>query len=372
MSEVHTDDHGVKRPLISFLTTAYKTEPYVAETIESVLAQTRDDWELIIVDNGNSDEMATIVSGYISDPRITLIRQENAGIRGGVRAAAEKAWGRYVCPLHSDDLLESTYCQRVGALVEATPTIDAIGFNATFFWDQAGGEQTAREYFADIGRGGRGALGEPTDYFHSIGRKSAPGLDQPVTMRDLLDNGVPHYIGVFAQRALACPWGIRAPSRRRTGCRPVAPGGSRWRRRQVPGRQAGQTAYAICVGLPRPRQPATARERTFGSLSSGRPGIRLVRESLGGRRDGARAAIPERTEDGENGTAHGRRAVRAPGGSRGVRSAAERPCRSGVRRTAVESPPGEGDSSREEPHTASVAARTLDAHHATSCSRRLV
>ena len=48
-----------------------------------MLAQTRGDWELIVVDNGNSDEMARIVSNYTSDPRITLIRQENKGIGGG-------------------------------------------------------------------------------------------------------------------------------------------------------------------------------------------------------------------------------------------------------------------------------------------------
>ena len=67
----------MSQPLFSFLTTAYRTEKYVAETIESVLAQTRDDWELIVVDNGNSDEMAHIVEQYTSDARITLVRQVN-------------------------------------------------------------------------------------------------------------------------------------------------------------------------------------------------------------------------------------------------------------------------------------------------------
>ena len=84
---------------MSFLTSAYQTERYVSETIESVLAQTRGDWELIVVDNGNSDEMARIVSNYTSDPRITLIRQENKGIGGGLGAAANAADGRYLCPL---------------------------------------------------------------------------------------------------------------------------------------------------------------------------------------------------------------------------------------------------------------------------------
>jgi glycosyltransferase involved in cell wall biosynthesis len=65
MPHVHDGGEGGKAPLLSFLTSAYQTERYVSETIESVLAQTRGDWQLIVVDNGNSDEMARIVSNYI-------------------------------------------------------------------------------------------------------------------------------------------------------------------------------------------------------------------------------------------------------------------------------------------------------------------
>ena len=75
-------------PRISFLTTAYQTEKVVAETIDSVLAQTIQDWELIVVDNGRSDDMAAVVERYTSDDRIKLIRQDNRGYVGGVMAAS--------------------------------------------------------------------------------------------------------------------------------------------------------------------------------------------------------------------------------------------------------------------------------------------
>ncbi len=71
------------RPTFSFLTTAYGTEHLIGETIESVLAQTRDDWELVVVDNGNSEAMASVVARYLDDDRIHLVRQENAGTRAG-------------------------------------------------------------------------------------------------------------------------------------------------------------------------------------------------------------------------------------------------------------------------------------------------
>lgn len=172
------DGSGAATPFVSFLTTAYQTERYVSETIESVMAQTRGDWELIVVDNGNSDEMASIVGRYLHDRRITLLRQENKGYVGGVGAAAAVAVGRYVCVLDSDDLIEPEYCERMGALIDADPGIDAVGCNAQLFCDPANGQ----------------ILG---DYFASTGRKVAPDSHRPAPFDDLVDEGVPHYAGVI-------------------------------------------------------------------------------------------------------------------------------------------------------------------------------
>jgi glycosyltransferase involved in cell wall biosynthesis len=166
----------MSRPFISFLTTAYQTERYVDETIQSVLAQTRTDWELIVVDNGNSDEMAGIVRKYTCDPRIRLLRQENKGIRGGVTAAADVAIGRYVCSLDSDDMLNQDFCERIGALIDAEPAIDAVSCDA--------------ELFPDPDDGGR-----PTGWFE--GWTTVPDPSRPMSLSDMLNDGVPLYLGAF-------------------------------------------------------------------------------------------------------------------------------------------------------------------------------
>jgi glycosyltransferase involved in cell wall biosynthesis len=88
-------------PFISFLTSAYRTKRCVGETIDSVLPQTRPDWQLIAVENGNSDEMAWAVEKYTGDLRIQLVQQKYTSVRGGVTAAADVATGRYLCPLGS-------------------------------------------------------------------------------------------------------------------------------------------------------------------------------------------------------------------------------------------------------------------------------
>jgi glycosyltransferase involved in cell wall biosynthesis len=165
-------------PTFSFLTPAYRTERYVNETIESVLAQTRTDWELIVVDNGNSDEMARIVERYTGDPRIKLVRQENKGVRGGVAAAANAAVGRYLCVLNSDDLLQSNFCERVGKMIDTDLGIDAVGCDGENFRDPYDGRPTE-------------------GYFAAMGRQSPPDPSQPVSLESLLEEGVPQYIGAY-------------------------------------------------------------------------------------------------------------------------------------------------------------------------------
>lgn len=124
--------------LFSFLVPAYRTEDLVAETIESVLAQTRSDWELVVVDNGRSESMAAVIAPYTSDPRVRLIRQENKGYWGGVNAAAEVARGEYLVPLCSDDLVTADYCERMVEAFAARPGVHVLSPDAGVFHDEDG------------------------------------------------------------------------------------------------------------------------------------------------------------------------------------------------------------------------------------------
>jgi hypothetical protein len=140
----------VPQPVFSILTSSYRTEPYLAETIDSVVAQTLPDWELIVVDNGMSDEVVRIVETYADDPRIRLIRQENKGLGGGIDAAAAIATGRYYAVLDSDDLLMPQFCARTAAVLDAHPEIDMVGIDAYLFEDEDGQDQI-RSYRQSVG-----------------------------------------------------------------------------------------------------------------------------------------------------------------------------------------------------------------------------
>jgi teichuronic acid biosynthesis glycosyltransferase TuaG len=92
--------------LISIITPAYNASEYIAETIESVLAQTYSDWEMWVVDDHSYDGTADIVENYSeNDSRIHLIRMlKNVGPAEARNIALRKANGRYIAFLDSDDL----------------------------------------------------------------------------------------------------------------------------------------------------------------------------------------------------------------------------------------------------------------------------
>lgn len=168
-------------PTFSFLTTAYKTEAVLRDTIESVLAQTIPEWELVVVDNGMSDEIAAIVESYAEDPRIRLVRQENKGYDGGVMAAAAQATGRYFVVLDSDDQVMPSYCAVLARAFAADPGIDAIGCDA-FRFDDSG---------ADL----------PVGYYRSTNVKRKPDPAHRLTMTDLLGGLMPYYTAAIRREA---------------------------------------------------------------------------------------------------------------------------------------------------------------------------
>lgn len=92
--------------LVSIITPAYNAEKFIAETIESVLNQTYQNWEMIIVNDCSKDDTEKIVQSYIlKDKRIRLINLENnGGVASARNVAIKNAKGRYIAFLDSDDL----------------------------------------------------------------------------------------------------------------------------------------------------------------------------------------------------------------------------------------------------------------------------
>ena len=89
--------------LISIIMPVYNTEHYVAEAIESVVAQTCANWELIIIDDGSTDNSYEIIKNYLSHDKIKCIRQSNKGESSARNAGIKNATGKYIAFIDSDD-----------------------------------------------------------------------------------------------------------------------------------------------------------------------------------------------------------------------------------------------------------------------------
>jgi len=95
-------------PLVTVITPTYNHEKYIVECIRSVQAQTFEDWEMIIVNDGSTDKTSEVVRNYIvGDSRIKIIDQENIGIfrlAETYNKALDASKGKYVSILEGDDM----------------------------------------------------------------------------------------------------------------------------------------------------------------------------------------------------------------------------------------------------------------------------
>ncbi|HVN31928.1 MAG TPA: glycosyltransferase family A protein [Thermoanaerobaculaceae bacterium] len=93
-------------PLVSVLMTAYNRERYIAAAIESVLAQSMPDFELVVVDDCSSDGTVAVAQGYTRDPRVRVVRNErNLGDYPNRNRASALARGEFLKYHDSDDLM---------------------------------------------------------------------------------------------------------------------------------------------------------------------------------------------------------------------------------------------------------------------------
>lgn len=94
-------------PEVSVIIPVYNSEKYLGECLESVLAQTLKQIEIICVDDGSQDRSLTIISEYAEkDARIQIVRQAHKGVSAARNTGIRKACGKYLYFMDSDDLLE--------------------------------------------------------------------------------------------------------------------------------------------------------------------------------------------------------------------------------------------------------------------------
>ena len=104
---------------VSVIMPVYNVENYVGRAIESIQNQTLTDWEFFAVDDGTPDNSGKICDEYAAkDPRIKVIHKENGGAPSARNVAIDKAVGKYMYFMDSDDWAEKTMLQDMVDLAE--------------------------------------------------------------------------------------------------------------------------------------------------------------------------------------------------------------------------------------------------------------
>jgi glycosyltransferase involved in cell wall biosynthesis len=112
------------RPKISIVMTTFDRVEYIAQTIRSVLAQTRADFEFLIWDDGSTDpKVVELLRTFESDPRVKIFAMEHRGRFQALKAVFAEASGEYLAFVDSDDVMAPTCLDETASMLDQHPSL---------------------------------------------------------------------------------------------------------------------------------------------------------------------------------------------------------------------------------------------------------
>ena len=137
----------------SIIMTSYNYESFIAQAIESVIAQTVQEWELIIIDDGSKDKSLEIINDYcLKDERIKLFthpNNKNRGLKNSILLGIQNAKYDWIAFLESDDYWEHNYLEEKLKFIEKYPDCGLIYNNVNCFGNEKIIQNTTT-YFEDL------------------------------------------------------------------------------------------------------------------------------------------------------------------------------------------------------------------------------
>lgn len=130
-------------PLVSVYITNYNYERFIEQSIESVFAQSLDDWELIIIDDGSTDNSKEIIERYRNKEQVTIIYQQNKGLNITNNVAMRVAKGKYIMRLDADDYIVPTALEKMAEALEADDELGLVF--PDYYYVDAEGNKTGEE-----------------------------------------------------------------------------------------------------------------------------------------------------------------------------------------------------------------------------------
>ena len=110
--------------MISFIVPVYNAEQYLKACIESLLHQTEQDIELVLVDDGSTDNSLNVIASF-QDPRIKLFQQAHAGQSAARNLGLQHAQGEFIAFVDADDTIAPDWCEQHLAAIEGVDYVQS-------------------------------------------------------------------------------------------------------------------------------------------------------------------------------------------------------------------------------------------------------
>ena len=129
-------------PIISIIIPVYNAEPYLTKCLDSIICQDIQDCEVLLIDDGSTDNSASICQQYSGKyDNITFIHKENGGVSSARNAGLNIAQGQYICFIDADDWVEPNYLQTLKSYTQSENTTDILFFSMSIISTNGDKEQ---------------------------------------------------------------------------------------------------------------------------------------------------------------------------------------------------------------------------------------
>lgn len=138
----------MEKPIVSVIIPCYNQGQYLKEAVDSVLASTYENLEIIVVNDGSTKDIELLNTFFA--PKTRVFHQENQGLASARNNAIAVAKGKYILPLDADDKIYPAYIERAVNVLEGNGKIGIVYCKAEFFGNKKGEWEIAEYRFPDI------------------------------------------------------------------------------------------------------------------------------------------------------------------------------------------------------------------------------
>ena len=137
-------------PEVSVIMSVFNGEDFLAESIQSVLAQSFKNFEFIIIDDGSKDNSLEVIRSYEAlDSRIRVITQKNQGLARSLNIGIKKSKGKYIARIDADDICYESRLKKQFTFMEENPAVDLVGSSVDVI-DESGSITTSKIQIASF------------------------------------------------------------------------------------------------------------------------------------------------------------------------------------------------------------------------------